>query len=344
LRAKPNDQTSKPDYKLRFAILTAVFVACFLSSFLLGRYPVSLGDLIKVLLSRVFPVEQTWPDAVQNVILNVRLPRIMAAVLIGMALSAAGAAYQGIFRNPMVSPDILGASSGAGFGAALAIFIGLGYAAISTFAFIAGLLAVILAYVLSRLSRSNAVIGMVLAGIMIGNLFMSGTSYIKLVADTDSQLPAITYWLMGSLAGIRNSDLIFAAVPVIAGLLPLFLLRWRINILTVGDEEAKSLGINTGLLRGIIVAFATLATAASVSISGMIGWVGLVIPHVTRMIFGFDYRRIMPASMLLGACYLLVVDDIARIFTTSEIPLGILTSFVGAPVFIYLLLSGGKRK
>lgn len=344
MKITTNDRIDKPNCNIKFAILIVVFALCFFGSFLLGRYPVTPGEMIKVLFSRIFPIEQTWTDAVQNVVLNVRLPRIMAAVLIGAALSVAGAAYQGIFRNPMVSPDILGASSGSGFGAALAIFIGLGYASISAFAFIFGLAAVILVYILSRMSRGNAVIGMVLAGIMTGNLFMSGTSYIKLVADTDSQLPAITYWLMGSLAGIRKSDVLFAGVPIIAGLLPMVLLRWRINVLTVGDEEAKSLGIDTGVLRGIVVACATLVTAASVSISGMIGWVGLVIPHFTRMIFGYDFRKIMPASMILGACYLLVVDDLARIITTSEIPLGILTSFLGAPVFIYLLLSGGRRK
>lgn len=344
MKAASCSRNKKQNIRLRFILLIGVFATCLFGSLFLGHYPVTPGEMIKVLFSKIFFIEKTWTDAVQNVILNVRLPRILAATLIGAALSAAGAAFQGIFRNPMVSPDILGASSGAGFGAAIAILLGFSYASISVFAFIFGLAAVILTYILSRISRGNAIMGMVLSGIMIGNLFTAGTSYIKLVADTDSQLPAITYWLMGSLQGIRKDDVLFAGIPIMVGLIPMILLRWRINVLTIGDDEAKSLGINTGMMRSIVVLCATLVTAASVSISGMIGWVGLVIPHFTRMIFGHDFRFIMPASMLLGASYLLVVDDLARIITTSELPLGILTSFVGAPVFIYLLLSGGSRK
>lgn len=259
-------------------------------------------------------------------------------MLIGAALSTAGAVYQGLFRNPMVSPEVLGASSGAGFGAALGIIMAAGYFRITIYSFTFGLIAVALTYMISARSKLNRTLSLVLAGIMIGSIFSSLISYIKLVADPLNDLPAITYWLMGSLASIRPRDLYFVFIPILLGLIPLVLLRWRINILTMGDEEAKSMGVDTGLLRLITIVCATLITAASVSVSGMIGWIGLVIPHFARLIVGYDYKVLIPASILLGSTYLLIVDDIARILTTSEVPLGILTSLVGAPVFILLLL------
>ena len=249
-----------------------------------------------------------------------------------------------MFRNPMVSPDLLGASTGAGFGAALGLLFGLGYGAITGLSFGFGLLAVLLAYLISRVSKIQTTLAMVLAGVMISSLFTSGTSFIKLVADLTDQLPAITYWLMGSLTSIKARDVQFAVLPILVGLIPLWLLRWRVNLLTVSEAEARSMGVDTTRLRVVVVLCATLMTAGSVAISGMIGWVGLVIPHFGRMIFGQDYRRLLPASSLLGATFLMVVDNLARTITTSEIPLGILTSFVGAPVFLYLILSGGTQR
>ena len=268
----------------------------------------------------------------------------LAAAVIGAALSLAGVSYQGMFQNPMVSPDILGASSGAGFGAALAILLGASYMGISAAAFLFGLAAVMLAYGISRVSKINATLAMILAGMMIGSLFTSCTSFVKLVADTEQTLPAITYWLMGSLVSIKPQDVAFVIFPVIAGSVPLFLLKWRMNLLTVGEEEAQAMGINTRALRLVVIVCATLLTASSVAISGMIGWVGLVIPHFCRMIFGYDCRKIIPASALFGATFLMVVDNIARLATTAEIPLGILTSFVGAPIFVYLILKGGTSR
>ena len=299
---------------------------------------------MKIILSGIIDIPQSWPDAAENVIFQIRLPRVLAAAIIGAALSIAGVSYQGMFQNPMVSPDILGASSGAGFGAALAILLGAGYMGISVAAFLFGLAAVMLAYGISRVSRINATLAMILAGMMIGSLFTSCTSFVKLVADTEQTLPAITYWLMGSLVSIKPQDVAFAIVPIIAGSVPLFLLKWRMNLLTVGEEEAQAMGINTRALRLVVIVCATLLTASSVAISGMIGWVGLVIPHFCRMIFGYDYRKIIPASALFGATFLMVVDNIARLATTAEIPLGILTSFVGAPIFVYLILKGGTSR
>ena len=339
---KTAEKTKK--FKIKFTILVVIFIVVFFGSFMLGRYPVSPPELMKIILSGIIDIPQSWPDAAENVIFQIRLPRVLAAAIIGAALSIAGVSYQGMFQNPMVSPDILGASSGAGFGAALAILLGAGYMGISVAAFLFGLAAVMLAYGISRVSRINATLAMILAGMMIGSLFTSCTSFVKLVADTEQTLPAITYWLMGSLVSIKPQDVAFAIVPIIAGSVPLFLLKWRMNLLTVGEEEAQAMGINTRVLRLVVIVCATLLTASSVAISGMIGWVGLVIPHFCRMIFGYDYRKIIPASALFGATFLMVVDNIARLATTAEIPLGILTSFVGAPIFVYLILKGGTSR
>lgn len=339
---KTAEKTRK--FKIKFTILVVIFIVVFFGSFMLGRYPVSPPELMKIILSGIIDIPQSWPDAAENVIFQIRLPRVLAAAIIGAALSIAGVSYQGMFQNPMVSPDILGASSGAGFGAALAILLGAGYMGISVAAFLFGLAAVMLAYGISRVSRINATLAMILAGMMIGSLFTSCTSFVRLVADTEQTLPAITYWLMGSLVSIKPQDVAFAIVPIIAGSVPLFLLKWRMNLLTVGEEEAQAMGINTRALRLVVIVCATLLTASSVAISGMIGWVGLVIPHFCRMIFGYDYRKIIPASALFGATFLMVVDNIARLATTAEIPLGILTSFVGAPIFVYLILKGGTSR
>ena len=337
-------KTNHADYRLRFLILSGIFAAVLIVSVLLGRFSLSLRELGGLLLSRLFDIEPCWRDGAEKVLFAVRLPRIAAAVLVGAALSVAGVSYQGMFRNPMVSPDILGASTGAGFGAAVAILLGAGYAGISVAAFICGLFAVLLAYLVSRLGRTNQTVAMILAGMMVSSLFSAGTSYIKLVADTQQQLPAITYWLMGSLSSIKQRDVLFLLIPFVLGLVPLLALRWRMNLLTVGEEEAQAIGVNTTLLRLIVIVCATLLTSASVAVSGMIGWVGLVIPHFSRMLFGYDYRRLLPASALFGGAFLLVVDDIARLATAGEIPLGILTAFVGAPLFLYLIFTGGGKR
>lgn len=331
-------------YPRRFAVLGAVFAAALFGSVLLGRFSVTPKELLHLLLSRLTETEPGWRDGAENVVFQIRLPRIAAAALIGAALAVAGVSYQGMFRNPMVSPDILGASTGAGFGAALAILLGAGYFGISMSAFVFGLLAVAAAYLVSCMSRTNQTIALILSGMMVSSLFSAGTSYIKLVADTQQQLPAITYWLMGSLSSIKPRDVLFLVIPVTLGLVPLLILSWRMNLLTLGEEEARSMGVNTRLLRFTVILCATLLTASSVAVSGMIGWVGLVIPHFCRMLFGYDYRRLIPAAALFGASFLIIVDDIARLATAGEIPLGILTAFVGAPIFLYLILTGGARR
>lgn len=324
--------------------LGGLFAVCFFGSFLLGRYAVTPGELVDVFLLKLFGVQTEVSSSAQAAVWGVRLPRVIAAAAVGASLSMAGLCYQGLFRNPMVSPDVLGASAGAGFGAALGILLGFSYWATSAFAFGCGVAAVALVWAVAAQVRQSPIVGLVLGGIMVSSLFSSGTSFIKLVADPNDTLPEITYWLMGSLSSIRLSEIGAALLPMAAGTVVLFALRWRLNLLTLSEEEAQSLGVNTRLLRAVVVLCATLMTAACVSVSGMIGWVGLVIPHFVRMIAGYDYRVTLPASLLLGASFMVAVDDLSRTLTTSEIPLGILTAFVGAPFFLYLMIREGRRQ
>lgn len=333
-----------------FTLLIVLAIVVFLLSFVIGRYKVNPFIAIRILFSRFLSLISGnrlslggYTATEEVVVMNIRFPRILAAFLIGTALSLSGSAFQAIFRNPMVSPDLLGASSGAGFGAALALFLGGSYLSITLSSFCFGLLAVFLAILVSKASPINRTLSFVLAGVMISSLFSSATSFIKLIADTNSVLPSITYYLMGSLSSISMRDLLFASIPILIGAIPVFLLRWRINLLSLSESEAKSLGVNTTRLRIIIILSATLMTSASVAISGMIGWVGLVIPHFSRLIFGDDNKVVIPSSILLGGTFLLFVDNFSRILSTAEIPLGILTSFIGAPVFLFLIMRGDKE-
>lgn len=322
-----------------FIVGLAVFLLVAMGvSLLLGRYPIAPSEALGMLLSTVFPVEVTWTPQQESLFFNVRLPRILLAVMVGCCLATAGAAFQGTFQNPLVSPDILGASQGAAFGAAVAILLGCSALLVSVSAFCFAVGAVLLVLFISGRAKGNRVLVVVLAGVMISSLFSAGVSYTKLVADPQDGLPAITYWLMGSLTGAKlDSSLVMVAIPMLVGLVVLYALRWKINILTMGDDEASTMGINAPRVRIVIILAATLVTAASVAISGMIGWVGLVVPHLCRMIVGSDYRKLLPCSMLMGASFLLIVDNIARLATTAEIPIGILTAFVGAPFFLFLI-------
>jgi len=321
----------------RIAAMGALLIALFLASFVLGRYDVPVTQVVRILLAQVFPLEETWAPSMRAAVINIRLPRIALACLVGCCLSLAGTAYQTVFRNPMAAPDILGASSGACFGAALAILMGLSQRGVTALAFLCSLLTVVLVILISARTRGSRVVSILLAGVMVSSLFSAGTSYIKLVADPGNQLPAITYWLIGSLSGARLADVGLALPPMLLGAVPLLMLRWRVNILTLDDEESAALGVRTGALRLVVVLCATFLTAASVASSGMIGWVGLVIPHLSRKLVGNDCRHLLPASMIMGAGFLLLVDNISRNLLAAEIPIGILTAFVGAPFFIYLM-------
>ena len=324
-------------------LLFLALIAGVLLSFTLGRYPVPVKELIAIIIDRIPFVKLPvfWEHTQEIAVWNVRLPRILIAVLVGGALSAAGACYQGVFQNPMAAPDILGASAGAGFGAALAILIGFTSKGITALAFIMSLVTVAMVFFISRRTKGEKVMGLILAGIMVSSLFQAGTNFIKLVADPGNKLPAITYWLMGSFVGATNKELNFVIWPIFAGIVPLLLLRWRLNVLTLGDDEARALGLDAGRIRLVSVVCATLITAASVSVSGMIGWVGLVIPHMMRRLVGSDYRYLLPASILGGGLFLLMVDNVSRSFASVEIPIGILTAFVGAPFFLLLITRKG---
>lgn len=318
-------------------ILTAVLLVLFLLSFWLGRYDVPLDEVVRILLSRLVPIAQTWTDQMEAAVLHMRLPRILLACMVGGSLATAGTAYQSVFRNPMAAPDVLGASSGACFGAALAILLGFSRSGVTASAFLFSLLTVVLVLFVARRTHGSQVMTILLSGVMIGSLFSACTSYVKLVADPANQLPEITYWLMGSLSGTRLKDVSFAVIPMLIGLVPLYLLRWRINLLTFGEEEARAMGVNTRRLRLVVILCATVLTAASVAVSGMIGWVGLVIPHLSRKLVGNDCRHLLPASTVFGAIFLLLVDNVSRNLLAVEIPIGILTAFVGAPFFLYLM-------
>ena len=325
-------------------LMVIALILCIFGSFVLGRYPVSPVELLGVLGHKLgLPVTPWWTDQVESAVWNIRLPRVLLSVLVGTCLAAAGGAYQGIFQNPMASPDILGASAGAGFGAALAILLGASSMWVTLGAFAASLVTVALVFTVSRHARGDRILGLVLAGIMISSLFQSGTSFLKLVADPNNQLPQITYWLMGSLSGATWEDIGFVTLPMLAGLIPLFLLRWQLNVMTMGDDEARALGVDPRRIRFWIAVCSTLVTASAVSVSGMIGWVGLVIPHMMRRLVGNDYRFLMPASMLGGGVFLLIVDNVSRVATTAGIPIGILTAFIGAPFFLWLITGKGDH-
>ena len=333
--ARTTEQDRKADVVL--LLLLVAFVAAFFVSFALGRYPIGPTTLVRVLASRIFDIERTWTAQVETVVFNIRLPRVLIGAFIGAGLSLSGLVYQGIFRNPMVSPDVLGSTSGAGVGSALGILLGMGYLAISAMSFLGGLAAEVHVVMVARRVPSQPVLGLVLAGIMISSLFSSTLSFIKLVADTDDVLPQITYYLIGSLTSTRTSDLVGCAVIISASSIVLYMIRWQLNVMTLGEEEATSLGVDTKLIRGIAIVGATLMTAVSTAAAGMIGWVGLLIPHFVRLVCGSDNRTVVPASFLFGAVFLLVCDTIARSAAQMEIPVSVLTSLVGAPIFLMLL-------
>src|SRR6516162_546378 len=322
------------------AIALAALALGLLVAFTVGRFPITLADLVDVLWSRLVGRASSASPAAENVVLLVRGPRVVAAVLVGAALAVAGTAFQGLFRNPLVSPDILGASSGAALGAVLGIFFSLGVVGIESLAFIGGLLAVAAVYMIGSAVRSrDPVLVLVLTGVVIGALLGAGVGLVKYLADPYNQLPAMTFWLLGSLAATTASDLLPLFGPVAVGTLVLIALRWRMNVMSLPDEEARALGVPTGPLRVVIVAAATLVTSASVATAGIIGWVGLVVPHMARSLVGPDFARLIPAAALLGGGFLLVIDTVARTGAAIEIPLGILTAVVGTPFFIWLLTS-----
>jgi len=307
----------------------------------IGRYEVDFIVQIKILLSQIFPIEQTWTTVEETVVMDVRMPRILLAMLIGGGLSIAGASFQGMFANPLVSPDILGVSAGAGFGAAIGILLfGNGFT-MQMFALVAGITAIAFTFLIGGVRRDLPIFMLVLAGTVTSALFQALVSLVKFLADPEEKLPSITYWFMGSLGTASYKDLWIAGPLILIGIIILVSLRWRLNILSLSEEEARSLGVSVTKLKWLVIGGATLITAAAVSVAGIIGWVGLIIPHIARMIVGSNNQYVLPASISIGACYLLLIDNLARSLTSAEIPLSILTAIIGAPFFAFLLRKTG---
>lgn len=326
--------------KLVLGVLAIVLTIVAGFSFTVGRYSIPAGDLLRYLFTGEYTDEN-----LPILIMQIRLPRILIAVLAGGALSVSGAAYQGLFRNPMVSPDILGVSMGAGFGAALAILFSTGLPGIQLSAFATGLLAVFISLSISKIIAMNhdRILLLVLSGMIVSAMFNALIMLMKYIADSESKLPEITFWLMGSLTNVTLHEIKYVLPVILLSLIPLWLNAWKLNILSFGDEEAKALGVDTGQVRLIIIGCASLLTASVVAVTGIIGWIGLIIPHFSRFIAGPDHKRLLPASFLAGAAFLLLVDDISRSVSTLEIPLGVITSLVGAPMFLLVLKMKGKN-
>ena len=321
-------------------VLLLALVAVILASFTLGRYGLTLEEFFGGVYTHFFNPELAYAskeaESIDKVIFNIRFPRIILVVLVGAALAVAGASYQGMFKNPLVSPDILGASAGASLGACVGLLLNMPGYAVQVFAFIGGMAAVGMAVWLNRLVKYDAILGLVLGGILVSTLFQSGTSLVKFVADAEDKLPTITFWLMGSFSGANTDQLAVAIIPLIAGFAILLLQSWKLNVLSFGDEEARSMGVNTRRTRLLVILASTLLTSVSVAIAGVVGWIGLVIPHLARAIVGPNYKVLLPTSMFVGASYLLIIDNISRLVGSIEIPIGILTSLLGVPFFVVI--------
>jgi iron complex transport system permease protein len=317
--------------------LILVPLAVLYTSLFVGRFNILPGEVMRILASRFVSVSADWPASVETIVLQIRLPRAILAMFVGAGLSLSGAAFQGMFRNPLVSADILGVTAASAFGAALALLLSRGAVEVELTAFLFGMLGVALTYLLARTYRGTPMLMLVLSGIIVAAFFSALLSGAKYVADPESKLPAITYWLLGSLNGSSMRSLAIALPPIILGAVGLMLVRWQLNVLSMGNEEAASLGLRTERLNALIIVCTTLITAAAVAVSGIVGWVGLVVPHIARMWAGPDHRTLLPAAASIGATYLLIIDDMARSVSASEIPLGILTAILGAPYFAYLL-------
>lgn len=323
---------------MKIALLIAFILAITLFSGLIsGRFDLNLHDVFMVLLGKN---ENTLHV---NILLNIRLPRLIADFAIGASLAVAGTAFQSLFRNPLVGPNILGVAAGAGFGAALAIILFDSIFWVQLIAFLFGLIAVGIAYFIASRSNRQSILVLVLSGIIVGAIFSALISLIKYTADTEEQLPTIVYWLMGSLNGVSWSDLGYLLPLSFIGIFSLYLIRWKINILSAGEEQAQFLGEKVSLIRFFIIACATIITSASVATCGIVGWIGLLIPHISRMIVGANHLVLIPASIFIGGIYMIIVDTIARSVTSTEIPLSILTALIGAPLIGILLISKGKR-
>ena len=326
-----------PRYLARFVALVFVLVVLVVVSFPLGRYPVDMGTAFGVIAERLHLGGGHFSAAEHAVVLNIRLPRVVAAVLVGAALSSSGAAYQSVFRNLLVSPSILGVSAGAGFGASIALLFGLPAVWLQVLAFAGGLTAAAVASVIGSALGRGSVIVLILGGLVVSALFEALIGLTEYVANPDDTLPSIIFWLLGGLNRVSLNQLVLPAILIVICLVVLYLVRWPVTVLAAAEGDARTLGVNQTRIRMTVIIAATLLTATVVSIAGLIGWVGLVVPQMARFLFGPSFTWLMPGATVLGAVFLLIVDDVARSATSVEVPLGILTALIGAPCFVAVL-------
>lgn len=322
---------------VKIACLAALLVVVYLLSFLIGSVDLSVITVVDIIRSSFMEVESYWDGVLEQIVLGVRFPQITLSVLVGGALAVSGASYQTVFKNPMVSSDILGVSAGAGFGAALAMLNGCAWWEIQISAFVCGAGAVLAAYCIGAVFGKQNMTILVLAGVVVSSFFQALISIIKTVADTDSVLPSITFWLMGSLNKGDNVDVAVVLPAVIASMALLFVFRHKIDALSAGEDEAIAMGVNVPLVKGIVIVASTLMTACAVSVAGIIGWVGMVVPHMARAVTGASFSKLIASSFLIGGVFLLLIDDIVR-SSFADLPLGVLTALIGTPVFVFLLI------
>ncbi|WP_027004470.1 FecCD family ABC transporter permease [Corynebacterium halotolerans] len=329
--------------RLVIAVLALLCLGCMLAALAIGRYSVPVNEVLRILLSPLIDLEQTWYDSEYAAVMDIRLPRVLVSCIVGASLALTGATMQAAFQNPLASSQMLGVSAGASFGGVLAILFGLGSVTLVAGSFVGGVLALVIVLGISRLSPGAPLLVIVLAGLVVGAMFNAFVSFITYVADPYDTLPSIVFWLMGSLAASDMSTVLIALIPALAGGTVVMLLRWRLNILALGDEDARSLGGNPRWTRTLLLGVVSLMTAGAVAVAGVIGWVGLVIPHLARMLVGSDNHSVIPASALLGAAYLTLIDTLSRTVTDAELPIGILTAIIGAPFFVLLLVRNRKQ-
>ena len=331
---------SQKSYRLIIVFLTAALVATSVVALCIGRYSIDPREAFGAVVSylgKLISGSGEKPTAMENVVFVLRIPRIIGAIVIGAALSLSGAVYQSVFKNPLVSPDILGVSSGASVGAATAILLGGSLISMQLMAFAIGLLAVLLSTSIPKILRNNSNLMLVLSGTIVGGFMCSVLGVLKFIAEEDTELSSIIYWQMGSVQSVKMDTLMYVAPIFVIGAVILVLLSWQLNILSFGENEARTLGVNLKWLRGITIVISSMLTASAVSISGTIGWIGLIIPHLGRLCVGSDNTKMIPCAMLMGGLFLLVMDTIARTVTSLEVPLSILTGLIGAPIYAWLL-------
>lgn len=324
-------------------LLAACTAAMGLGALCIGRYNIDIRDVVNVLLARLFDTEPTAPPTVDKVVTFLRLPRLIAAFFVGSSLAVSGATYQSIFKNQLAAPELLGVFQGSCAGAAVAILLGASSIFIQGSALIGGILAVFLTTSITKLLKSDSTAILVLSGVIVSGLMRSVLGMLKYAMDTETQLPTITYWELGSLSDMTLQKILPIAPTMVISMAILLAMRWQFNLLSLGDSEARSLGVNVKVVRGVTVACATLLTSCAVCLSGTIAWVGLVIPHLGRLFTGPDNVRLTPVVVFMGAMFLIAIDTAARSLSGVEIPLSILTGLIGAPIFIAMIFRQRAR-